>query len=525
MENSKIRVCVRKRPLTRRENKHKEFDVIQCLSPQTLAVKETKLKVDLTKYIETHSFTFDQVYNDDMSNEAIYLDAVQPLVYAAFEKTKVTCFAYGQTGSGKTFTMMGEAETPGLYAHAANEIFSIISRSSTPFSVHVSFYEIYCGKLLDLLNDRAQLSLREDGKNQMNIVGLQEKQVTNSEQLLQIIDFGLSARVSGVTAANEDSSRGHAVMQIVLRQNNKHHGKISFIDLAGSERGADTINTDKQTRIDGAEINKSLLALKECIRAQDQGKRHTPFRGSNLTKVLRDSFMGNAKTLMFANISPSSGNCEHTLNTLRYADRVKEMKKGGSGPKTQQEILMLPRQAANRTKTVSGNSHVSPKVTSPSGIPKLMNSNSSRENLPPSKIGRPMGRAKTEAPKAAAKSTTSIAELTANHDNIINLILTEEESLIASHREHIDTVVEMVKQEMNLLHNIDKPGSDIDLYLDSLEQMLDHKQSLISSLKGKIGSFRGHLREESELSSRINNEMNVFDLHGGDDDLLSDNLI
>jgi len=100
-----------------------------------------------------------------MSNEAIYLDAVQPLVYAAFEKTKVTCFAYGQTGSGKTFTMMGEAETPGLYAHAANEIFSIISRSSTPFSVHVSFYEIYCGKLLDLLNDRAQLSLREDGKN------------------------------------------------------------------------------------------------------------------------------------------------------------------------------------------------------------------------------------------------------------------------------------------------------------------------------------------------------------------------
>lgn len=151
---------------------------------------------------------------------------------------------------------------------------------------------------------------------------------------MQIIDFGLSARVSGVTAANEDSSRGHAVMQIVIKCAGKHHGKISFIDLAGSERGADTINTDRQTRLDGAEINKSLLALKECIRAQDQGKRHTPFRGSNLTKVLRDSFMGNAKTLMIANISPSSSNCEHTLNTLRYADRVKELKKGGSGPKT-----------------------------------------------------------------------------------------------------------------------------------------------------------------------------------------------
>lgn len=105
------------------------------------------------------------------------------------------------------------------------------------------------------------------------------------------------------------------------------HGKLSFIDLAGSERGADVSDQNKQTRIDGAEINKSLLALKECIRAIDLNKNHTPFRGSKLTLVLKDSFTGNCRTVMIGNISPSNASSEHTLNTLRYADRVKELKK------------------------------------------------------------------------------------------------------------------------------------------------------------------------------------------------------
>ena len=121
---------------------------------------------------------------------------------------------------------------------------------------------------------------------------------------------------------------------------------MSFIDLAGSERGADTIDQNKQTRLDGAEINKSLLALKECIRALDLEKKHLPFRGSKLTQVLKDSFTGNSKTTMIANVSPANSCCEHTLNTLRYADRVKELKKDGaigSGgpppPKTKEDLL------------------------------------------------------------------------------------------------------------------------------------------------------------------------------------------
>jgi kinesin family protein 2/24 len=133
---------------------------------------------------------------------------------------------------------------------------------------------------------------------------------------------------------------------------------MSFIDLAGSERGADTNENDKQTRLDGAEINKSLLALKECIRALDLDKKHTPFRGSKLTQVLKDSFTGNSKTTMIANISPASTCCEHTLNTLRYADRVKELKKeygrmagGGSNTaSTKERELLLARQTGNTTR-------------------------------------------------------------------------------------------------------------------------------------------------------------------------------
>ena len=102
---------------------------------------------------------------------------------------------------------------------------------------------------------------------------------------------------------------------------------MTFIDLAGSERGADTVDQNKQTRIDGAEINKSLLALKECIRALDLDKKHLPFRGSKLTQVLKDSFTGTSKTTMIANISPAVSTCEHTLNTLRYSERIKELKK------------------------------------------------------------------------------------------------------------------------------------------------------------------------------------------------------
>lgn len=268
------------------------------------------------------------------------------MIEAAFRKTKVTCFAYGQTGSGKTFTMMGNTSNdnsiPGLYLFSAFDIFSLLNRQEySHLDIWVSFYEIYCGKLYDLLNDKQGLTAREDGKGNVVIVNLTERQVVSLDQLMVVIEYGLKARTVGVTGANADSSRSHGILQICLKEKNgeNHGGKITFIDLAGSERAAD-VGNDKQTKVDGAEINKSLLALKECIRALDQEKKHAPFRGSKLTLVLRDSFIGNCKTLMIANISPCISSTEHTLNTLRYADRVKELRResnGNQGSMTKQQ--------------------------------------------------------------------------------------------------------------------------------------------------------------------------------------------
>jgi kinesin family protein 2/24 len=173
--------------------------------------------------------------------------------------------------------------------------------------------------------------------------------------LMHTIEYGGSVRITAQNSANNDSSRSHAILQIMLKDGVKSYSKISFIDLAGSERGADHADESKQTRIDGAEINKSLLALKECIRALDHNKNHTPFRGSKLTMVLKDSFTGYCRSLMISNISPGSSSCENTLNTLKYADRVKELKKPRDSDPDEDPLgleLMLPRNRVNHLKLV-----------------------------------------------------------------------------------------------------------------------------------------------------------------------------
>jgi len=363
---SKIKVVVRKRPANEREIIQNDIDIINLSGNDTIIVKELKNKVDLTKYIEEHHFTFDRAYDENSTNHQIYEEIVKPMIKAAFNRTKITCFAYGQTGSGKTYTMMGNnhnendksPQIPGLYLLSAVDVFKYLSSENySNLEIWVSFYEIYCNKLFDLLNNKNLLQAREDGKGNICIAGLVERNIKNLKELMMIIDFGLNGRTTGVTGANLDSSRSHAILQIAIKtKEGNPYGKISFIDLAGSERAVDTIDTNKQTKIDGAEINKSLLALKECIRALDQEKRHKPFRGSKLTLVLRDSFIGNCLTLMIANISPCLSCSEHTLNTLRYADRVKELRKSkherdstlNKNKKDPNEILadllMMPRQ-------------------------------------------------------------------------------------------------------------------------------------------------------------------------------------
>ncbi|KAK9003249.1 hypothetical protein V6N11_060813 [Hibiscus sabdariffa] len=349
-ENSvaKIKVVVRKRPLNKKEISRKEDDIV-TVKEKALTVHEPKLKVDLTAYVEKHEFCFDAVLDEHVTNDEVYRETVEPIIPIIFQRTKATCFAYGQTGSGKTFTMQP------LPLRAAQDLVRYLNHPlyrHQNFKLWLGFYEIYGGKLYDLLSERKRLFMREDGKQQVCIVGLQEFEVSDVQMVKEYIERGNAARSTGSTGANEESSRSHAILQLVIKKHSKVKeskrnndgneskvgkvvGKISFIDLAGSERGADTTDNDRQTRIEGAEINKSLLALKECIRALDNDKIHIPFRGSKLTEVLRDSFVGRSRTVMISCISPNAGSCEHTLNTLRYADRVKSLSRSSNSKKDQ----------------------------------------------------------------------------------------------------------------------------------------------------------------------------------------------
>ncbi|KAI8322624.1 kinesin-domain-containing protein [Martensiomyces pterosporus] len=340
--NDKIRVCVRKRPLNAKEKEKGEKDIVPASGRRSLSVMEPKVKVDMTKYIEESRFVFDEVFSETADNVQVYERTAKPLVEYIFSGGNATCFAYGQTGSGKTYTMMDMH--CGLYIQAAEDIFGLLELSENKhLQAFVTFYEIYLTNLFDLLNDRKKLFAREDANQNVCIQGIREVLIQSPEDLMSVFEYGNNCRSTGSTGANADSSRSHAILQIALKDMSKRKpvqlGKLSFIDLAGNERGSDRGDkADKQTMMEGSEINKSLLALKECIRALDLNKKHQPFRQSKLTQVLKDSFIGNSRACMVATISPNISNSDNTLNTLRYADRVKAMKSSGVSADTSSPV-------------------------------------------------------------------------------------------------------------------------------------------------------------------------------------------
>ena len=330
-EESRIKVVIRKRPLSKKESEGSSAcDILEPLpveagAPACLLVHEPKVKVDLTRYTEEHRFLYDALFDEESSNEAVYRDTAAPLINRIFQSGQSsTCFAYGATGAGKTHTMMGTDGEPGLYFLAARDMFRLLSQPEhESMQLYLASFEIYGGKVFDLLSGtpetRVPLPIREDGKKKMNVVGLSEQVVPSMEDFRALVLQASDARRTAATLANADSSRSHAILQLVVKRpppkeearNGSRHrftnaepapppevGRFAFIDLAGTERGADTLNCEnKDRRLEGAEINKSLLALKECIRGLDLGKTHIPFRGSKLTEVLRDSFIGDCHTV------------------------------------------------------------------------------------------------------------------------------------------------------------------------------------------------------------------------------------
>ncbi|ETV97140.1 hypothetical protein H310_09942 [Aphanomyces invadans] len=329
--SSKLSVFVRKRPLSKKELSHKGYDVITCARNTQLYCHEPKFKVDMSASLVNHLFSFDGVFDDQADNGAVYNQSVGPLIPLLMNDGILTVFAYGQTGSGKTYTMKS------VYRQAAADLFRHVATLSGPTTtVGVSFYDIYKNHVCDLLNDRKKIHALEDNDGVVQLLGVSEVAITSDTMLTDLVEKGEASRITSINGVHDDSSRSHAILRVTLYTDatvghqtitgGTAKGRLSMVDLAGSERACETQTDDKSTRMEGAEINKSLLALKECIRAMDMGAKHVPFRQSKLTQILRDSFMcDTSRTVMIATISPCSEHSNHTLNTLRYADRLKEI--------------------------------------------------------------------------------------------------------------------------------------------------------------------------------------------------------
>lgn len=273
------------------------------------------------------------MFNENTNNTDVYEYAIKPLLSTMSKGINAACFAYGNTGAGKTHTMFGHFKNtdnyePGIVFLTLQGCFETFR--TTNICIKASYLEIYNENVKDLLNSQEikGLMIVEDPIKGILVPELREFKVTNLEQIYEIVLEGNRNRTFAATAANELSSRSHAILQLSFEQTSENeitYSKLCMIDLAGSERGSATDNRGQRI-IEGAMINKSLLALGNCINILSDIKkrgRYVPYRDSKLTRLLKDSLGGNTKTIMIACIIPAAFAYEDTLQTLKYAQRAK----------------------------------------------------------------------------------------------------------------------------------------------------------------------------------------------------------
>ncbi|XP_041373330.1 COP1-interactive protein 1-like [Gigantopelta aegis] len=340
----KIRVYCRVRPLVSSERERGNVSVLKSPDEYTVQVQSSRgLK----------EFQYDQIFMEDASQEKVFTD-VDTLIQSAVDGYNVCIFAYGQTGSGKTFTMIGDQEQnhPGIAPRAFQRIFQLAEDNKSKFKTSISVYmlELYNDKLIDLFAkpgsyDDERLDIKKDQKGMVFIQGAAVKIATNTKELFALFEDGSKNRHTASTMMNSESSRSHLILGIVMESTNKLtgqvlKGKLSLVDLAGSERVAKTQAGAEQLK-EAMSINKSLSALGDVISALSSEQSFIPYRNNKLTMLMQDSLGGNAKTLMFVNVSPADYNTDETVVSLTYASRVKLITNDATKNAENKEIARL----------------------------------------------------------------------------------------------------------------------------------------------------------------------------------------
>ncbi|XP_022686279.1 kinesin-like protein KIF19 isoform X2 [Varroa jacobsoni] len=287
-------------------------------------------KGTIRQRVQTHKYTFDWAFDERSPQDEVYSKAVKPLVENVLQGYNSCVFAYGATGTGKTYTMVGNEKNPGIMVRAFDDLFDSQEKQTQDTSVYLSYLEIYNENIRDLLSNlNDSLELREDPNDGYYAVGLSEVQCMSSKEVLRLLQRGNKRRTVEATAANETSSRSHALLKVTIKQQpsggTNCFGKMFMVDLAGTERTSNTKATGKRLK-EGAHINKSLLALGNVINALAmKSAKHVNFRDSKLTRLLKEALGGNCRTLMVAHISPVPSAYEDSRNTLIYADRAQNI--------------------------------------------------------------------------------------------------------------------------------------------------------------------------------------------------------
>ncbi|XP_024045041.1 kinesin-like protein KIN-14K [Citrus clementina] len=312
-------------------------------------------------------FKFNKVFGPDATQAEVFSDT-QPLIRSALDGYNVCIFAYGQTGSGKTYTMSGPSgpheEDWGVNYRALNDLFNLSQnrRSSIMYEVAVQMVEIYNEQVRDLLtNDGSQRKLGIMSTSQPNGLAVPDASmhpVTSTEDVLELMDIGLKNRAIGATALNERSSRSHSVVTVHVRGKDLKtgiplHGNLHLVDLAGSERVDRSEATGDRLK-EAQHINKSLSALGDVIFALAQKSPHVPYRNSKLTQILQSSLGGQAKTLMFVQLSPDVNSYSESLSTLKFAERVSGVELGAArSSKEGRDVRELMEQVASLKDTIA----------------------------------------------------------------------------------------------------------------------------------------------------------------------------
>ena len=340
-----ILVAVRCRPLSKKEKEISEKETIKIIDGKIVKLKDPNNFLNPNNVRGKEKImNFDFAFSPSIGQKEIFNNTTKFLVDKVINGFNATVFAYGVTGAGKTYTMLGNDENPGIMVWTLKELYqSINGYKNRDYLIKLWYVEIYNENIRDLLSNKNEknenLELREDPIEGIIINNITEIITNSMNEILNLLKKGNKNRTVEETDANKTSSRSHAILQIKVsfkeknnenKNNEVRFGKLNLIDLAGSERASTTTNRGLRL-IEGANINKSLLTLGNCINALAEknkkgSKTYIPYRDSKLTRLLKDSLGGNSRTVMIANISPFIYNFDDTYNTLKYAERAKSIK-------------------------------------------------------------------------------------------------------------------------------------------------------------------------------------------------------